>query len=446
VPSDDRALTQEVTARWHELVRDLDYSDAGLERLRRVVIHGDRRVINVVRPHFLTRARLESERLAVALTANALRKVIGAVVDRPELLDEIGADAALRELVAIDPGVTDHIDVLDRYDAFATRGMRFVEVQGSAPGGPGYHDEEAAAFQQTAVHERLAGEYEIEPLLVVPPMLDALVATWREWGGSGDPAIAILDWDDAPLMFEFELIRDRFRARGIDTVICDPRALRFEGGRLRHGATAIDVVYRRLAIHDVVARPDDTAVLVEAMRAGAVCVVNPFVADLFGHKSVFDLLAAGAADVGLTGAESNAIRNHIPWTRRLAQAGARTDGATIALDAALAEDREKLVLKPSHDYGGRDVHLGWETDDEVWRSLLERYAGDDWILQRRIAAHREQYPLDEPGFPLRTFYVDTDPFTFRRRMGGVLTRLSVDGITNVTQGGSLLPAFVVGPQ
>ena len=279
----------------------------------------------------------------------------------------------------------------------------------------------------------------------MPRLLDALIATWHDWGGSGDPAIAIVDWDDAPLMLEFELIRDRFLARGIDTVICDPRELQFEGGRLRHGDRAIDVVYRRLVIHDVIARHGEVAALVDAMRARAVCVVNPFVADLLGHKSVFDLLAAGAHDLGLTSAESNAIRNHIPWTRRLAGAGARTDGSTIGLDAALAEDRMKLVLKPAHDYGGHGVHLGWETDEVDWRTLLERFAREDWILQRRVAAHREQYPLDEPGFPLRTFYVDTDPYTFRRRMGGVLTRLSVDGITNVTQGGSLLPAFVISP-
>ena len=124
------------------------------------MVYGDRRVVNVVRPHFLTRARLEAQRLAVALTANALRKVIGAIRAEPAFLDEIGADEAERKLAAIDPGFSDYLDILDRYDAFATRGMRFVEVQGGAPGGPGYHDEEAEAFQQTAVYERLASEYD----------------------------------------------------------------------------------------------------------------------------------------------------------------------------------------------------------------------------------------------------------------------------------------------
>src|SRR3954454_17591861 len=106
MPSDDRALTDEAIARWHELVRDADYADPGFERLRKVTIYGDRRVANVVRPHFITRARLETMRLAVALTANALRKVITALRAEPAFLDEIGATPEERELASIDCGFT----------------------------------------------------------------------------------------------------------------------------------------------------------------------------------------------------------------------------------------------------------------------------------------------------------------------------------------------------
>jgi hypothetical protein len=35
---------------------------------------------------------------------------------------------------------------------------------------------------------------------------------------------------------------------------------------------------------------------------------------------------------------------------------------------------------------------------------------------------------------------------FRRRVGGVLVRLSRDGITNVSAGGSLVPTFLVRPK
>ena len=74
--SDDAALTEEVIRRWHDLVHGLDPTDPGLERLRAVTIYGDRRVVGVVRPNFLTRARYESERLAVARVGAALSKLL----------------------------------------------------------------------------------------------------------------------------------------------------------------------------------------------------------------------------------------------------------------------------------------------------------------------------------------------------------------------------------
>jgi hypothetical protein len=442
--SDDVALTQQAVARWHELVRELDPADPGLERLREITIYGDRRVINVVRPLLMTAVRLEQERLAVSLIGSSLRKLIAALRTRPELLDVIEASPEERALAAIDPGFDD-VDVFDRYDAFASKRLGFVEVQGGAPGGPGYHDAEARAFRETAIYARMADEYGLEPVLVLPHLLAALLDSYRAWGGDGDPTIAIVDWSDAPLMMEFEIVRDFFVANGHPTVICDPRELRAAGGRLHCGDTPIDLVYRRLVIQDVLSRPADTVALVDAMRAGSVCVVNPFAAALLGHKAVFDLLGAADTDLGLTPAERNAVHSHVPWTRKLGSPGATSNGTVVAPEEVVA-GQDQLVLKPAHDYGGHGVHLGWETGADAWAKLVDEFAGEDWIVQRRVSSHHELFPRDEPGFPLHRFYLDTDPYTFAGRMGGLLTRLSAEGgITNVTQGGSLIPAFVVSP-
>ena len=135
--------------------------------------------------------------------------------------------------------------------------------------------------------------------------------------------------------------------------------------------------------------------------------------------------------------------NHVPWTRRLV-AEAAGDPACVSRDYA-EEHRDQLALKPAHDYGGHGVHLGWEADARAWSSVLDECLGGEYVVQRRISAHRERFPVDEPGFPLHPFYLDTDAYTFRGRMGGVLTRLSVNGITNVSQSGSMVPSFLVSP-
>ena len=64
-------------------------------------------------------------------------------------------------------------------------------------------------------------------------------------------------------------------------------------------------------------------------------------------------------------------------------------------------------------------------------------------MQEKIEATREEYPILEKGFPLREFYEDTDPFHFPGGYSAVLSRISAAEITNVAQGGSIVPTFVI---
>src|SRR5436305_14533333 len=111
----------------------------------------------------------------------------------------------------------------------------------------------------------------------IPPLLEALVASYREWGGTvAPPLIAIVDWREVPTWTEFEILRDAFTAEGVPTIICDPRELSFANGELTAQGRRIDLVYRRVLMNDIVARPDDCAALVGAYAARSVCVANTF--------------------------------------------------------------------------------------------------------------------------------------------------------------------------
>ena len=441
--SDDALVTEDVVRLWDRQLGRLSAPDPGLAQLAGLLF-GDRRAIGVARPAFFTRPRLETERLAVHLVGSALAKVLTRLQADPDLLDELDISPAERALVTIDPGFP-YADVNDRFDAFFSKRMGFVEVQGTSPGGLGYHDAAADAFMASAPFAALTRDYEVEPLLVLPGLQQALLTAWQEWGGQGTPTAAIVDWADAPLMTGFLNIRDHLRRHGIDTVIADPRDLRFEGGALRHGATTINFVYRRLLIQDCLARPDEVAGLVEAARAGAICMVNPFAADILGHKAVFDLITSGRHDFGLTRAERLSVANHVPWTRRLRPDGERGRPGDVDVEWTV-EHQQNLVLKPVHDYGGHGVVVGWECDASTWHTSVRSASELGFIVQRRILAHEESYPLDRPGFPQQRFTVDNDPYTFHGRLGGVLVRLGVAGVTNVSAGGSMTPSFVVAPR
>ena len=272
-----------------------------------------------------------------------------------------------------------------------------------------------------------------------PILLDALIASYREWGGTATPPqIAIVDWREVPTWSEFELLRDAFTAAGVPTLVCDPRDLTFDGAALAADGRRIDLVYRRVLVNDVVARRDECRALVDAYAARAVCVANTFQCKLAHKKAFFAVLTDPANATLFSEGERQVIAAHVPWTRLV----------TAAVADAARRDRERLVLKPNDEYGGKGVLLGWEATEGEWDRALQAAVGDPpgtWIVQRRIAVRREVFPqFDAAGrVTMRDMLVDFAPYLFRGRMRGYLTRLSATGLANVTSGGGQVPAFVV---
>jgi len=231
--------------------------------------------------------------------------------------------------------------------------------------------------------------------------------------------------------------------------VCDPGELTFEGGALRYGESRIDLVYRRVLINDIVARPDDCVALIQAYAERAVCVANTFRCKLAHKKAFFAVLTDERNEALFSDTERDAIRAHVPWTRVLADTDTVMGGRRQPLMRLAEDHREALVLKPNDEYGGAGVKLGWELTPGEWSAALAEALNapaGSWVLQERIPVRRETFPMfDSAGeVAMRNMLVDFAPYLVRGRMTGYLTRLSSTGLANVTSGGGQVPAFVVG--
>jgi hypothetical protein len=283
----------------------------------------------------------------------------------------------------------------------------------------------------------------------IEPLLGALLDSYREWGGRAQPpTIAIVDWREVPTWTEFEILRDAFVQAGVPTVICDPRDLEFDGATLVAAGHRVDLVYRRVLINDILARPEECGALVRAYEAGAVCVANTFRCKLPHKKAFFAVLTDPANARMFTPMEHAVIAAHVPWTRVVADVSSEKDGVETPLLELVRREREALVLKPNDEYGGKGVMLGWEMDAGAWDSAIDVAVADprgSWIVQERIPIRREVFPqFDASGQVTdRDVLVDLAPFLFRGRMQGYLTRLSATGLANVTSGGGQVPAFII---
>jgi len=449
------SLVTDAIEHWHSLLRpgvELTpaYAEAFTAELRARHLHfGERIHCPFLRPFFLDDEQLALVRRVSETIARMGETLVAASDARPELFDALALTEAERTLVAIDPGYQT-ASTSSRLDSFILPGsLQFAEYNAESPAGLGYTDTLVGVFDTLAVTKRFREQYDATSLALMGPILDALLASYREWGGTASPpTIAIVDFHGVPTWAEFEMLQARFIALGVPTVVCDPRDLAFDGTSLSVDGRRIDLVYRRCLINDLVDRPDDCRTLVDAYAARVVCVANTLRCKLPHKKAFFSVLTdARFADL-FDPSDRATIAPHVPWTRLVREGKTERHGETIDLIPYVRAHRADLVMKPNDDFGGHGVTLGWEADETTWDATLARALGgqdDTWIVQEKIPVRRELFPRFTPGegAAIGDMLVDCAPYLFRGKLAGFLTRLSAGGLANVTSGGGQVPSYIV---
>ncbi len=192
---------------------------------------------------------------------------------------------------------------------------------------------------------------------------------------------------------------------------------------------------------------DQYPALLDAYRAGAICMVNSFRGKLVHKKAIFAVLTNERYADLFDEAELAAIDAHIPWTRKFRQERTVNHGAEIDLVEWTRINSSKLVLKPNDDYGGHGIYIGWNSTPEEWDAAIETALADgDYLVQERVKTAKEMFPMifDDLGkWGMIEQLVDLDPLLFNGVVGSAFTRLSSNELANVTAGGGMVPTFII---
>jgi hypothetical protein len=447
------AERRDATAYWNELLAACNDPDAVVEMLagsqrEQGLCFDGRPFCTVARPRFVAAAEMIAEENAVTLLSSAVLKVQDAV-----LTDDALRTAHLARfeewagsILSLEPRAHEAWSIL-RFDSFLTdQGLHFVEVNGDIPMGSVGNDGAVRLFQQLDFLPAFRRRYDVRPNLVNIGMVQTFLHAWQVWGGTGTPRICVLAFPGGMQDIFATLNEELMSGMGLEVTAAHPEDLEFRDGKLRAKGRVVDLVYRLQHVYDCLERADEITPLFEALRREAVCMVNPFRSAVTSHKGLFALLSDPSYDFHFTREEQVAIDMHVPWGRCLRD-GRSTDAAGRQVDLVehVLAHRDDLVIKPAHEAGGAGVRLGWACDDAEWEAAVAEGLEADCVVQRRVDATRDEYPRLEKGFPLETFYEDTDPFVFPGGYVAVLDRVSSAEITNVARGGSMVPTFVIDP-
>ncbi len=425
----------------------LEESRAFLEqRLNEVrFVFGGRMLSPYLRPHFVTRREWQQMTKTCETVWSAIEKVGRIAPTDKVMLEQIGLTAGERELVAVDPGY-ENVSVTSRLDSFLTdETYQFVELNAECPAGIAYQDVAAEIFCGLPLMREFTQQHRVTPMYCRQNMLDALLTIYERVRGRGEkPQIGIVDYKGLPTQREFELFKEFFESHGYLATIADPRDLEMREGKLYYDDFRIDLVYRRVLTTELLEKIDECSAFVEAYKTGAAVFVNSFRTKYVHKKMLFGVLTDKRHQHYFSGAEQEAIRRSVPWTRRIEEAKTTYKDEEIDLLEFVRSNRDRLVLKPNDDYGGHGIFIGWESDAGAWDEAIEKALAGDYAAQERVTTSREVFPfVDETGVHMIDQLLDLDPLLFFGRVAGAFTRLSSSSLANVTSGAGMVPTMIV---
>jgi hypothetical protein len=401
------------------------------------ILHDERPICPFLRPYFLGRTTYDRVARAASVLSGAFERLTEAALADPTIARELGLTEKELLWARLEPGYG-AVSASGRLDAYLNGSdFAFLEYNAENPAGIGDQTSFEQLFRRVP---EVAAFLDRTPHSFPQPhvrLLETLRSVYREYGGERrPPSIAIVDWAGVSTESEFFVLKEFFEASGHESAIVDPHELEYDGEVLRAGGFVVDIFYKRVIIHEFLDRFDEEHPVYRAGRDGAVCMANSFRSKIPHKKASFAVLSDPRFSGLFTPEQLRAIARHIPWTRRIQDGRTTIRDERVDLVDFVRRERERLVLKPNDDYGGKGVKLGWECSESEWDAAIGTALAGDHVVQERVAPGATDIPAFANGEArMQTLNVDFDPFLFCGSVEGGLVRLSASSVVNVTQGG-----------
>ena len=433
---------------YHGLLEDGELAAASAaaltegQRARRLVF-GDRPLCVALRPNLISRWQYDAITAASETLYAALDRLERALLSDDDLRLLLDLDPREAELALADPGFRASSPSA-RLDGFVGDDgvIRFVEYNAESPAGMAYNDELSAVFATLPVMKAFMKRHRLGAFPVRGKQLAVLRRAHRPRGELR--TVAIVDWRGLPTLTEFEMFARFFAEHGLRAIICAPEDLTYARRALRANGTRIDVVYRRVLTSELLAKPEVARALTQAYLDGAVTVVNSFRAKLLHKKMSLALLSDDRYAKLYTPEQRRAIATHIPWTRKMREGHTTYRGKVVDLVDLVAKKKDRFVLKPNDEYGGKGVILGWTVEQHEWEQTILAGLTSSYVVQEKVSVPRYPFPVLLGRIHYLDLSIDHDPYLFWGKVSGCLTRLSSSALLNVTAGaGSVVPTYIV---
>ncbi|MFM2123606.1 MAG: hypothetical protein RL328_57 [Acidobacteriota bacterium] len=444
------SLVSEAVARYHKLIEsepyiDLAWAHALQERVQAEKLDG-RPVSPVLRPHFVTKREYAALAKATENILSAIARMESLALSTPAILARAQLLPAERMLAAVEPGYATNVSsVLDT--ALTEKALRFSGHSSDLPMGVLQGEALSDLYFDAPLVKEFRKKHKLKKLPGQKPLLTAILKAYKESKGKQKrPNIAIVE---ARLPFqsgasEHAVLARYLSSEGYATQVLSPEQLDYRGDVLRSGDFTIDIVIRRVRLHEFLVRYDLSHPLIRAYKDRAVCMINNFRADIGSKRTMFDLLTDAKLTAKFPAAERAAIKEHLPWTRFVQPGNTTVGSKTVDLMEYVLKHRTKLVLRPNDETS--DIHpvSGAQVDDATWEKALRQALRSPFVVQESVEPSHSVFPLMQYGsLMMKDMVTHVYPHAFGGQVQGASCWLGMAGSTGFSTMTGLAPTFLL---
>jgi hypothetical protein len=447
----------EAIGRYHKLLEGSQYQNlAWAHQLRErmqannLAVSG-RPVSPVLRPHFITRRQYAGLVKAVESFSSSIERMEKLAVSSPALLSRMELLPAEKMLAAVDPGYS-FLSVTSLIDTHLNNGtLRIARYIPDTPVGVVYGEALSDLFYDAPPVKEFRKRYHLEKLPGTKHLLQAILKTYKEWGGKNKkPNIAILEFRQpfqATESGESALIAQLFRREGHAVEVVSPDQLEYRNGVLKRGEFPIELIFRRIKVQEFLVRFDLTHPLLRAYQDGAVCLVNSFRSEMGQKKAMFDLLTDEEITSSFPASERKALLEHIPWTRVVRETKTRYKKKLVNLPDFIRQHRQKLVLRPNDDGADQNSFRGSELDDAGWDKALRTALRNPYVVQEAVEPVVDTFPVLQYGhLEMQKMRIDVHPHSYLGKVQGCSSWLTAVGPSGFSSLSGVAPTFILEPK
>lgn len=370
------------------------------------------------------------------------RKVTAEFVNNPEYRKGFRFSKEMEDLILISPGYEEPVPV-GRYDIFYNGDDEYKFCELNTDGSSAMNEDRVLGeiLFETNLMNEMKKDWEIDRFELFHSLVKIFAKRYTRSRGVLPRTVAIVDFVDKGTTIEFEIFKKAFEEEGYLALICDPREMHYENGKLigtdknQKVSAPIDMVYRRVVTSDFLERIDECEEFLNAYKDNAFMMFGSFRSQVMHSKVIFDMLLAPETKRLLTDNENKFLEKHIPKTKKL---------LTEEDFEEVIENKDKYILKPYNSYASDGILLGRDYDKAGWENTIKKLSPDSYIYQEYVDVSPWEFvePIDGK-FVINNFNHVLGMFMYGENFSGCYIRIGKSGIVSGARDYYVPPAFMV---